>query len=313
MSATADAAGGGRLQGLRAVYDRDLAPFLAAEDAQLRSARRIRWPILIVGLGLSGGAFAYLVTRQDPNEILLFIDCATILGTILLFAAITGTIADDIRDKLLTAICGYFGFTYEPDAAKFPRDGFAVLDLAGCNHVRLADRVFGKADGLDFDLASGKLGDEWTELAPNSASTERTRLRIRFDGLLLRFADPAAPRVPFRLVPRAARVSPEDSTGDGAFDALFALEADDLPAARRALDAPARTALLAIAALAGDATPSIGFAGGSVALAFPTRRRFEIGTLRPPLADYARVEHLARQVAVVFDIGAALRSRRAAG
>jgi hypothetical protein len=32
--------------------------------------------------------------------------------------------------------------------------------------------------------------------------------------------------------------------------------------------------------------------------------------MHPPLADFARVEHLARQVCVVFEVAAALRTFR---
>jgi hypothetical protein len=303
MNVMSEAPADRRLQGLREVYDRDLAPFLEAQDAQVRWARRVRWPILIIGVGLSGGGFAYMTTMEDPGEILLGIDFAVFLGSIFLFFVITASIADDIRHRMLKTICRFLGFTYEEKGAAFPRDRFAILGLADYNYTRLVDRVFGQADGVEFDLASGTLGNDTTDF------NGKRHLHIHFDGLLMRFSDPAAPGVSFRLVPRTKHTNSQGGTGDDSFDTVFAIEADDISQARHALDAPTRAALLDIAGIVGGTTPSIGFAEGSIVLAFVTDRRFEIGKLRPPLADFARVEHLAEQVAIVFDIGSALRTR----
>ncbi len=118
------------------------------------------------------------------------------------------------------------------------------------------------------------------------------------------------PALPFALVAARTHDDPVESTGDAALDAVFALQAGDPPAARLALDAPTRAALLRIAALFADAKPSVGFDGSALVFAFATPRRFDIGTMKPPLADFARVENLARQVCVVFEVAAALRTFR---
>ena len=312
----------GRLIGLRAIYDRELAPFLVEQEGQMRWGRRLRWVVLSVGIALCVGAFLLLVPRFENTEIALMVVFVLALTTLFVFWALGSFVDAQMREKLLGAICGLLGFGYEPKAQGFERDAFAILGMAGGNSVRLQDRIFGTADGIAFDLAWGVVADKTEELKPGTTSAHRSRTVTRIDGLLLRFVDPAPPAVRFVLWPRgkpasplalvAARTrdDPSESTGDAPLDAVFALQADDPPAARRALDAPTRAALLRIAGHFGDAKPSVGFDGGAVVFAFATPRRFDIGTMKPPLADFARVENLARQVCVVFDVAAALRNFR---
>ncbi len=311
-----------RLVGLRVLYDRELAPFLVEQEGQMRWGRRLRWGVLPVGSGLCVGAFMLLVPRFENTEIALMVVFVLALATLFLFWALGSVVDTQVREKLLGAICGLLGFGYEPKAQGFARDAFAILGLAGGNSVRLQDRIFGTADGIAFDLAWGVVADKTEELKPGTTGAHRARTIVRVDGLLMRFDDPAPPAVPFALSARVPEASPfalvaartladpDGAVGDAAFDAVFALAAGDPPAARRALDAPTRAALLRIAGLFADAKPAAGFDGGVAVFAFATPKRFDIGPMHPPLADFARVEHLARQVCVVFEVAAALRTFR---
>ncbi len=311
-----------RLIGLRALYDRELAPFLVEQEGQMRWGRRLRWVVLAIGIALCVGAFVLLVPRFENTEIALMVVFVLAIATLFLFWALGSVVDAAVREKLVGAVCRLLGFGYEAKAEGFVRDAFAILDMAGGNSVRLQDRIFGIADGVAFDLAWGVVADKKEELKPGTTAAHRARTIVRIDGLLMRFDDPAPPAArfvlwargkpasPFALVAARKHDDPSESTGDAALDAVFALQAEDPPAARRALDAPTRAALLRIAGHFGDAQPSVGFDRGSVVFAFATPRRFDIGTMKPPLADFARVEHLARQVCVVFDVAAALRNFR---
>jgi hypothetical protein len=103
--------------------------------------------------------------------------------------------------------------------------------------------------------------------------------------------------------------APPIATGDAAFDRIFELHVlpADQAAALGRLSAPTRQALVEIAGLVSGVAVSAGFEKGAVLIAFATKRRFEIGPLRPPMADFARVEHLAGQIAIVFEIAGRLR------
>ena len=81
--------------------------------------------------------------------------------------------------------------------------------------------------------------------------------------------------------------APTTPTGDAAFDARFELHAQrpTIPAALGRLDPGTRAALLDIADCFGGGPVSVGFDGGDIPLAFVTAQRFEIGPLRPPMAQ----------------------------
>jgi hypothetical protein len=105
-----------------------------------------------------------------------------------------------------------------------------------------------------------------------------------------------------------AESAPATPTGDGAFDARFELHAADVPAALRRLDAGTCSALLDIAGRCGGGPVSVGFDGGEILFAFVTRQRFEIGPLRPPMAESGRVQHLADQMGILTVIADRLKS-----
>jgi hypothetical protein len=70
--------------------------------------------------------------------------------------------------------------------------------------------------------------------------------------------------------------------------------------------------LLDIAAIFGGGPVSVGFDGGEILLAFVTEQRFEIGPLRPPMAEIGRVQHLADQMGILAVIAEKLRTGREA-
>ena len=107
-------------------------------------------------------------------------------------------------------------------------------------------------------------------------------------------------------------VAPVTLTGDTVFDARFELHAlgPDVPAALGRLDAATREALLDIAGRFGGGPVSVGFDGGEILLAFVTDQRFEIGPLRPPMAQFERVQHLADQMGILNVIADRLRTAR---
>ena len=97
------------------------------------------------------------------------------------------------------------------------------------------------------------------------------------------------------------------------FDARFelhALGARRCQAALGRLDAGTRDALLDIAGRFGGGPVSVGFDGGEILLAFVTDQRFEIGPLRPPMAQFERVQHLADQMGVLVVIADRLGTDR---
>ena len=108
-----------------------------------------------------------------------------------------------------------------------------------------------------------------------------------------------------------AQSAPTTPTRDAAFDERFELRAADVASALRRLDAGTRAALLDIAGRFGGGPVSVGFDDGEILFAFVTRQRFEIGPLRPPMAELERVQHLADQMTILAVIADTLK--RAAG
>jgi len=54
----------------------------------------------------------------------------------------------------------------------------------------------------------------------------------------------------------------------------------------------------------------VGFDAGGILLAFVTKQRFEIGPLKPPMAQFERVQHLAEQMGVIATIAARIGAKR---
>jgi hypothetical protein len=108
-----------------------------------------------------------------------------------------------------------------------------------------------------------------------------------------------------------AQSAPATPTEDAAFDERFELHAADVAPALRRLDADTHAALLDIAGRFGGGPVSVGFDDSEILFAFVTRQRFEIGPLRPPMAEFERVQHLADQMAILAVIADTLK--RAAG
>ena len=110
------------------------------------------------------------------------------------------------------------------------------------------------------------------------------------------------------MLAECARSVPATGTDDAAFDARFELHAADVPTALRRLDAGTRSALLDIAGRFGGGPVSVGFDAGEILFAFATRQRFEIGPLRPPMAEFERVQHLADQMGILVAVADRLKS-----
>ncbi len=340
LSSGLEASGG--LPALQALYDTALHPYLAAQDAPVLAARRNRWLVLIGGLALAAAVLAWALPRD--TESLFFPLVGAGIGALAIgyFWLSTDLLADEVRHDLMRRIAAWLGLHYEPRAEGFDLRRFALLGLANYDKDRRSDRLFGEVDGLAVDMMAARLADEETS---GVGSDRKTRTIERFSGLLLCLADPSGRSPSFRLVPPASATSagklrdvsivrtlpagtpdlsfdemdamlaagpeaaPPTPTGDAAFDARFELHVlpQDAPAALARLNDALRAALLEVAACFGGGAVSVGFDGQHVLMAFITAQRFEIGALRPPMAQFPRVQHLAEQMAVLPAIAARLR------
>ena len=333
-SGSDSSSGAGSLQSL---YDSALRPYLAAQDRRVLAARRNRWLVLVAGLALAGAVLAWAWSSGSDSEYGPMAGFGLALGSIGYFWFSTATIADDVRHEVMGRIAKWLGLGYEAEAQGFDLDRFALLGLAGCDKVSRSDRLFGKMNGLPVDMMAARLADESSTGVGNQRQSQTIE---RFSGLLLRIGDPAQASAGFRLLPPAAAThhgmlrstsvvtqgrsadlrtmladgpqsAPATPTGYAAFDERFELHAADVAPALQRLDAGTRAALLDIAGRFGGGPVSVGFDDGEILFAFITRQRFEIGSLRPPMAQFERVRHLADQMGILAVI--ADRLRRAAG
>ena len=337
MSAAAETLPSDGAKSLRSLYDTSLGPYLAAQDAQVLATRRNRWLVLVVGLGLAAGFMALGLRSSSDSEFLPGAAFVLAVGAIGLFIYMKGALADTVRDHLMAEIAPRLGLRFDASPNDIPPERFEILGLAGCESVKYRDRLSGQIGGLAAEMMTAKLVDETTTGIGNDKTTKRTE---RFSGVLMRIDDPAPPSARFRLVPPAAlspkgvlrstsvtirttpgqpqpsrdqllamvaatpQRAPATPTGDAAFDKRFELHAADpeIAAALARLDAGTRAALLDIAGRFGGGEVSIGFDAGGILIAFATKQRFEIGKLRPPMAQFERVQHLADQMGILATI-----------
>jgi hypothetical protein len=343
MSAAAETLPSDGAQSLRSLYDTSLRPYLAAQDARVRTTRRNRWLVLVVGLALAAGFMALALRSSSDSEFLPSVAFVLVIGAIGLFIFMKGALADTVRDHLMAEIAPKLGLRFNASPNDIAPERFEILGLSGCEIVKYQDRLSGRIGGLAAEMMTAKLVDETTTGVGSDKSTKRTE---RFSGVLMRIEDPAPPSARFRLIPPAAlspkgvlrstsvtirgpagqpqrsrdellamvaatpQRAPATPTGDAAFDARFELHAPapDVAAALARLDAGTRAALLDISARFGGGEVSVGFDAGGILIAFATKQRFEIGKLRPPMAQFERVQHLADQMSILATITERVRS-----
>jgi hypothetical protein len=343
MSAASESSPLDGAQGLRSLYDTSLGPYLAAQDARVLATRRNRWLVLVVGLALAAGFMALAVRSSSNNEFLPMVAFVLAVGAIGLFFIMQGALADTVRDHLMAEIAPRLGLRFDALPTGIAPERFEILGLSGCEIVKYQDRLAGRIGGLAADMMTARLVDETTSGVGSDKTTKRIE---RFSGVLMRIEDPAPPSARFRLVPPAARSpkgvlrstsvtirrqtgqpqpsmdelnammaaapqrAPVTPTGNTAFDARFELHATgpDVAAALVRLDGATRAALLDIADRFGGGPVSVGFDAGGILIAFATKQRFEIGKLRPPMAQFERVQHLADQMGILATITERIRA-----
>jgi hypothetical protein len=333
------------VRGLRSLYDNVLGPYLAAQDAQVSATLRNRWLVLVAGLALAGVIVTWWVRGGADDEFRPVTALGLAVGAIGYFFITKDALADTVRDHVMARIAPLLGLRFEAHPKGVDADRFEILGLARCSRVICNDRLSGEIGGLAVEMMTAKLTNT-TETG--AGSDERSETTVRFNGVLMRLDDPARPTVRFRLIPpetlsrdgmlrgRSIRIrgpvppsslaelkaivaatpegSPTTPTGDAVFDARFELHAswEDVPAALARLDGGTRAALLTIADMFGGDAVSVGFDAGGILLAFVTKRRFEIGPMKPPMAQFERVEHLAAQMGIVLTIAERLGAKQPA-
>jgi hypothetical protein len=330
------------MQGLRSLYDNSLGPYLATQDAQVSATLRNRWLVLVLGLALAGGVLTWAVRSDSDSEFRPAIAFGLAVLSIGYFLITKDALADTVRDHVMAQIAPLLGLRFEAHPKNLDAERFEILGIAHCSSVIFNDRLSGEIGGLAVDMMTAKLTDTTTSGAGSDARTHTT---VRFTGVLMHLDDPAPPAVRFRLIPPAAlshdgmlrgetitirgagpqssraevlallAATPEQAsttpTGDAVFDARFELHASapDVAAALARLDGGTRAALLEIADMFGGGPVSVGFDAGGILLAFVTKQRFEIGPLKPPMAQFERVEHLAEQMGIVSKIAERLGAK----
>ncbi len=282
---------------LRSLYDSTLGPYLAAQDAEVRSTLRNRWLVLAIGLALAGGVLFWAVRSDSDSEYLPAVGFGLAVVTIGYFLITKGALADTIRDHVMAQVAPLLGLRFEGHPKGLDADRFELLGIGHCSSVIFNDRLTGEIGGLAVEMMTAKLTDSTKS---GVGSDARTRTTVRFDGVLMRLDDPAPPGVRFRLIPPASlsrdgmlrgetitihntspiqgggplssradmlarlAATPEEApttpTGDAAFDARFELHASapDVAAALARLDGGTRAALLEIADMFGGGAVSVG-------------------------------------------------------
>src|SRR6185369_549410 len=185
---------------LRAFYESTLGPYLAAQDSRVGTTLRNRWLVLIFGLAIAVAIVAWAWQSGSDSEFGPMAGFGLAAISIGYFWFAKAGLADDLRHELMGRIAKFLGLRYEPAAAGFDLEPFALLGLAGADKVRRSDRVFGEVGGLAVDMMAVKLADESSTGTGNQRHTKATE---RFSGLLISVEDPAPPGVLFRLVPPA--------------------------------------------------------------------------------------------------------------
>ena len=334
------------LPGLRSLYDSSLGPYLAAQDAQVWTTRRNRWLVLVVGLALAGGVLDWAVRSGSQGEVRPAIAFGLAVVSIGFFLISKDALAHLVQDlHVMAQVAPLLHLRFEAHPKDLDANRFEILGIAHCSSVIINDRLSGEIGGLAVDMMTAKLTNTTTSGAGSDARTHTT---VRFTGVLMRLDDPAPPAVRFRLDPAGGVVARRHAARGNDYDPRRRPASDagrnpgaaggdpgggaDHPDRRRRVRRAVRTACRGArrgggAGAAGwqERAPrcwrlptcsvvqpgfAVGFDAGGILLAFVTKQRFEeIGPMKPPLAQFERVEHLAEQMGIVPKIAERLGAK----
>ena len=301
------------LEGFDSFFETELLPELREIEAERPRAMKIFMAAAAAAvLVFCAAAFFILARQMAEPQVMIFVGVGCVWLGALGLKPLSG-LQKRAKNRTMTALCRHLGLEYEMKPAHQPVSTFRGLRLVpGHNKRKIEDRIFGRVNGVDFNLFEAKLVQESRD------SKGRKSSRTVFRGLLSHFD--------FHKQFSGTTIIRKDKSAignffDGAFasgervkledpefERLFEVYATDQVEARYLLTPTFMERIKQLAALVGNENLQLAFEQGNLYLSIrKSDNSFEGGSMFANFADPERVYKSARELALIYDIAGVLR------
>ena len=293
-----------KLAGYDAFFDTDIAPLLA--DAETVRQEKIKlfykYGFLPILLSL---IVAYFV-RSEPILILFSVAVGGVL-TWMVYGGLKAEVTSDLKKTVMDKLCQFLGLSYSATSTGRlePRRFLDKGILPGWDEISTEDEIYGSYKGVELSLLEAQLV-EVRHTRDSDGNSEETRRTI-FQGLLLKCDFPkrfnGETRVLrdswFKLGKGGERVQLEDPE----FEKRYDVYSDDQVEARFLLTPLFMERVKRLDELSGANRMQLAFAEEQLLLAFDMGiDQFEIGGIFSNINDKSRIDKMAEQLTILFEV-----------
>ncbi len=305
-----------QLRGFSKFYQRELAPWL---DERIDRHKKAKTFALIIA-GVAVVLFALLVWAYGAFEVELHefsieLVIALVLGywagAFFLVTMKLRSLKDEVKDHLLTKVCGFMGLSYSLEPRDFPFDHFGEAGLFPNYHRKtLEDNIRGSHQGVRFDLLECRL--------ERRQQTNRSTTYVEvYHGILFHFAfkknfqgrtlisrDTGTIGNFFKGIGKEDRVRLEDPR----FEKMFEVYSTDQVEARYLLTPTFMERVMELAELFGKKSIELAFIGDHLLVSCRVAAdHFEGGGMLTRLDDKGRIETLVAELCTVYEVAETLQ------
>jgi len=303
------------LKGLDEFYRREIEPWLRAQEKRRRDAlarrRKITCAAAVVGVAVGGGLWLWL--PPEPAALLSILTLIVFFFAAWFAGRSAEKLAADVKTFVMTKLAAFFGFAYDPAAARPALPRFVELGLVPHSDRRVrGDGLSGTIRGTRFQLAEAEL--QRVEERQDSKGETRTDHRTVFDGLLFAF-EYASPLDGVTVIREDAGAImdwfrnefgglPPVAIDDAEFESAFQIYSTDETDARRLLDPSMRRRILALRQTLGAESLRLAFDASGILLSVETKsdEHFESGSVDAAVLDSERFQRMVADTCIVFDV-----------
>jgi len=300
-----------RLNGFASFYETDIRGWMADRSTRHGKAKFQAIATAVIGLlfvpfGISiNGAFDLGIEDFDPRfpMVILFL---WVLGVGWLAIWPLKRLHGEVKNYLLTKVCNFMGLAYDEGAATFPFEAVQQTGIFPSFHRKtVEDHIRGTEDGVNFELAEivlkrrQRTGRNTTYVEVYHGVVFSFTFPKQFNGKTLVSRDSGAVGNFFGKIGKPQQVHLEDPR----FEKLFQVYSTDQVEARYLLTPTFMERITTLADLFGKKAVDMAFLDNRLIVSVRvTENQFEAGGMFKGMTDTSRIETLAKELCVVFDI-----------
>lgn len=300
-----------RLSGFTSFYETDIRGWMADRSARHGKAKIQAIGTAIIGLlfipfGVALNGALNLHIEELDGRIPMIILLVWVVGVGWLAIWPLKRLHGEVKNYLLTKVCNFMGLAYDEGAQGFPFDSVRETGIFPSFHRKsVEDHIRGTEDGVNFELAEiilkrrQRTGRSTTYVEVYHGVVFSFTFPKQFNGKTLVSRDTGAIGNFFGKIGKPQRVHLEDPR----FEKLFEVYSTDQIEARYLLTPTFMERIATLADLFGKKAVDMAFLDNRLIVSVRvTENQFEAGGLFKGMTDTSRIETLAKELCVVFDI-----------